>query len=429
MQATIDRRLAVAARLCMIAALVTACGAPPIEAPALSQGEAQTPSEYLADALDWIEEHAVTRDQVDWASVRQQALGVASHPQTTAETYPALRLVLQQLGPGPFLMEPGAFLGPPKDGLGVTMLFPQGTVVFVEPGSAAERAGVRTGDMVETINGARPAARSDAPWLAQYDNAPVFRLELQRASQGPPVSLTVQATRTHYDGTRLGRRLDALRPGAGAAGYLELPYDWGSRLYPTRAQQVMRDVDRPAVCGWIIDLRRNIGGDIWTYLAAVGPILGEGDVGGFAYRTGQREWWTYRDGKVFWNGRPRDESYVKGPIYSPQRPMLPVALLTSRATTAAGELVRVAFQGRLKLRSFGEPTGGAPVLLYHTPLSDDAHLFVAGAFAFDRTGRVYDGRIPPDDEVEVDWTVFGTDRDPVLRAAREWLDDQPECAR
>jgi C-terminal processing protease CtpA/Prc len=192
---------------------------------------------------------------------------------------------------------------------------------------------------------------------------------------------------------------------------------------------VLRAVDRPAACGWVIDLRRNIGGDVWTYLAAAGPILGEGDVGGFVYRGGRREWWSYRAGTVYWDGGARDESYVKGPRDAPARPTAPVALLTSRATSEAGELVRVAFQGRPKTRSFGEPTGGAPLLLYHTPLSDDAHLFVAGAFAFDRTGRVYDGPIPPDQAVGIDWAAFGTEHDPVLRAAREWLDGQPECAR
>lgn len=46
----------------------------------------------------------------------------------------------------------------------------------------------------------------------------------------------------------------------------------------------------------------------------------------------------------------------------------------------------------------------------------------------DRTGRVYEGRIPPDQDVGIDWTRIGSEDDPVLRAAIAWLDDQPQCA-
>jgi hypothetical protein len=46
----------------------------------------------------------------------------------------------------------------------------------------------------------------------------------------------------------------------------------------------------------------------------------------------------------------------------------------------------------------------------------------------DRTGRVYDGRITPDENVAIDWTRIGTDDDSVLHAAAAWLRSQPQCA-
>src|SRR5262245_5952762 len=59
---------------------------------------AQPPEEYLSNALDWIETHSVKASALDWASVREQALALAPNPQTTAETYPAIIFVMEQLG-------------------------------------------------------------------------------------------------------------------------------------------------------------------------------------------------------------------------------------------------------------------------------------------------------------------------------------------
>ena len=160
----------------------------------------------------------------------------------------------------------------------------------------------------------------------------------------------------------------------------------------------------------------------------MGPILGEGEVGGFVYLDGMRELWKYEGGKVFWNEEERYESLVEGAIYRLKRPMPPVALLTSPATMAAGELAVVTYQGRPKVRSFGESTGGSPFLVFHTGLSDGSFLGVSGAFSMDRMGRIYDGPIAPDEVVPTDWTLFGSERDPVILAARDWLLSQPNCS-
>src|SRR5262245_49216123 len=77
----------------LLAIILAACAAAeiPTQPP-------QPPSEYLANALDWIEEHSVKINSVDWPSVREQALALAPNPQTTADTYPAILFVMQQLG-------------------------------------------------------------------------------------------------------------------------------------------------------------------------------------------------------------------------------------------------------------------------------------------------------------------------------------------
>jgi len=132
---------------------------------------------------------------------------------------------------------------------------------------------------------------------------------------------------------------------------------------------------------------------------------------------------------VFWDGQQRDESFVEGERFRPARELAPIAMLVSPATVQAAEALVVAFRGRPDTRFFGEPTSGLPVLADHTQLSDGAEIFVSGAFTFDRTGRIYDAPIIPDVAVTIDWTNFGDDDDPVIRAAAEWLSTQPSCSQ
>jgi carboxyl-terminal processing protease len=46
----------------------------------------------------------------------------------------------------------------------------------------------------------------------------------------------------------------------------------------------------------------------------------------------------------------------------------------------------------------------------------------------DRSGATHPDGVQPDEFVPFDWTQYGTEDDPVLNAAIEWLNQQPECA-
>jgi C-terminal processing protease CtpA/Prc len=390
--------------------------------------EPQPPGEYLENALDWIQTHAVFGENVNWAEVRRQAFALAPDPQTIDDTYPAIRLALRSLIDGHASLDLPAS-DQANTNMGLWAISPQNVVIAVDPGGSAERAGVQVGDVVESINGSSPKPFLDNPAFSDldYGKDSLVRLTLHRAGQAQSIEVVVDQTADSpsYPLEVPGRRLGGEPHGV---GYIELPpYSGYPYIYPGLAHERIRNLDQSPLCGWIIDIRRNGGGNLWSYLAAIGPILGEGDVGGFLYADGTHELWSYRDGKVFWAGNEREESLVQGGIYTPKRSMMPVALLTGPATIAAGELVIVAFQGRQKVRTFGEPTRGLPTLSMHTPLSDGAHIFVSGAFGTDRDGNVYKGPILPDEHVKIDWAQFGTDQDPVILAAMDWLNTQTEC--
>ncbi len=409
--------------LCLLSILTACAGAGPIPTQ-----PPQPPDEYLLNALDWIETHSVKINTGDWPAIREQALALAPNPQTPSDAYPAILYVVKQLGDSATFFTPPDNTKDIPDDVGLIAFYPEAMIVWVAPGGPAEQVGVQIGDVIESINGVPPKQWQGTRFLDWYGDEIALQITVRRVDQAQPIKVTLtKVVLSPQQSTPIGRLISTDQ---GNIGYIELPVESGAgELYPTLAQEVIREADQHGACGWIIDLRRNHGGDIWSYIAAVGPILGEGEVGGFVYLDGTREVWKYQGGKVFWGGDEREESLVEGAIYRLKNPAPPVALLTSPATMAAGELAVVTFQGLPNIRIFGEPTGGSPFLVFHTGLSDGSFLGVSGAYAMDRTGRIYDGPIAPDEPASTDWTIFGSDRDPVILTAQEWLLHQPDCTQ
>ena len=389
------------------------------------------PAQHVESAFQWLETHAMMKDNVDWAVLRQETADIIASAQTTADTRPAICSALRELKDGnAWLLVPG--LDIPNFYTGYHTLYPENQIVIrIDPDSPAEKAGLQVGDRIERVNGQPPMPYEEMdaypPCNArEIDTSTKEQLVIQRDGQSMQIVVArhqITAGTDPYQppyGKRFGED-------ARGIGYIELTNQSGNHLrYPTDVQNLMRTMDRTAVCGWMIDLRRVPGGDIWSYIAAVGPILGEGDLGGFEYMDGRREGWAYRNGEVFWNNYYRFESEIDGSIYKPKR-VAPVALLVSPATQAAGELLLVAFQGRPEIRSFGEPTRGLPTLITHSDLSDGSRLLVSGALSFDRNGTIYNGPITPDVFVETDWSKFGTEQDPVIQVAMDWIHSQATC--
>ncbi|WP_406432200.1 S41 family peptidase [Streptomyces sp. NBC_01589] len=207
-------------------------------------------------------------------------------------------------------------------------------------------------------------------------------------------------------------------------GYLALPpvpNDKAADKYVRQARAAISKNDGQGACGWVVDLRSNWGGTMWGPLAAVGPILGDGDTGAFVEADGKKTVWTVK------NGTPRQYLDDWGPAQPLSRPMPPVAVLTSRRTRSAAEAVTIAFRGRPDTRSFGEPTSGAPTGNVYHRLSDGAAIFLTEAREADRTGHVYNGPIIPDREIHDDARDLSSHGDQVLIAATRWLSGHPDC--
>ena len=157
-------------------------------------------------------------------------------------------------------------------------------------------------------------------------------------------------------------------------------------------QRALRDADRAGLAGWIVDLRGNLGGNMWPMIAGVGPLLGEGIIGYIVYndRDYERE---YRDGAALSLGEVF--AHAEAP-YALLKPQPRVAVLTDGTVASAGEAIVVFFKGRPETQSFGTPTCGHHHLTQGFRATDGASLFVVTAQSADRMKRKYGGPIEPD---------------------------------
>ncbi|WKX71868.1 S41 family peptidase [Streptomyces sp. XD-27] len=182
----------------------------------------------------------------------------------------------------------------------------------------------------------------------------------------------------------------------------------------------MATADRDGACGWAVDLRPSTGGDMGPLFAVVARVLGDGDVGAFVAADGERGVLTVKDGRL-----RHGPAFPPAPSVSRKNP--PVAVLIDDNTASAGEILALAFHGRPQTRFFGTPSAGRTTGNVSHRLSDGAALVLTETRDADRTGKVYDGPIAPDEEFLADRRDVGTDRGRALGAATAWLGEQPGC--
>jgi carboxyl-terminal processing protease len=210
----------------------------------------------------------------------------------------------------------------------------------------------------------------------------------------------------------------------GNIGVTELPEHGGDgtladgRKYATIVQRILYDLEQQGASAWVIDLRRNIGGNMWPMLAGLAPLLDREVLGAFVNpHDNERTPWYY-DGENLCIG---DEVVVEIKMRPLQNLAAPLAILISRKTLSSGEAVLISFLGRPNTRTFGEPTGGLPTANASYQLRDKSWLMLTTSLESDRLGRLYKTSISPDVRVDIDWSKIGHADDPVLLGASKWL--------
>ena len=401
---------------------------------------APSPQEYLAKALDFIERYAFRKSKVNWPEIRANAERDGAAAPNYEATYPIITKVVAALADAhSSFTRPVAAVQQSSGNIvsfGFVAQWPSRVVATVSVGGPAERGGLRVGDRIVRVDGKIPK-RSGNQLVIQRNNAGdlpnAITLTVVRKNVRKPLimRLTVgQITTVGVPTAAVVTRPQVGSAVAGTFGLLDVPGIVGDLAAQTQYAQELHDaiatINTPPRCGWVVDLRRNRGGYIFAMLGGLGPLLGEGVVGGQIDAQGTVARWSYDAGAI------RNDATAMITVTRPYGPYpalgsIPVAVLQSGLTASAGEAAVLAFRGRANSKSFGETTYGLTTYNVRTVLSDGAFLDIMTAVDVDRTGTAYENPIAPDLKIASDWAKVGTDADPILNGALAWLAEQPSC--
>ncbi|MCR5888106.1 S41 family peptidase [Hymenobacter sp. J193] len=184
-------------------------------------------------------------------------------------------------------------------------------------------------------------------------------------------------------------------------GYIRIPWVVGSQekldAYITNVLTQIKERDKPELKGWIVDLRGNMGGNMWPMLVGVGPILGEDTLGYSVDANNTKTAWRYEKGKALANGDIEAET---ANYYMLKSANPVVAVLTDTLTASSGEAVAIAFKARKHTRSFGAATCGVSTGRGRFYLSDGSVLLLTNVVFADRRLVRYGHSIAPDETLK-----------------------------
>ncbi|GAA1943316.1 S41 family peptidase [Kitasatospora viridis] len=185
-----------------------------------------------------------------------------------------------------------------------------------------------------------------------------------------------------------------------------------ARRYLADGATVMNSLIAARPCGWIVDLRANLGGGMWPMLAVAAPLLPEGVLGHFRLPDGRVQSWSARHGRI-----RLDRRAMARVVRTQDRPgeHAPVAVLTSRHTASAGEAVALAFRAQPRARLIGAPTAGMTTGNRTHVLRDGTRLHISSVCYADQHQALVEGPIP------VDHHLADNSREIALSTALSWI--------
>ena len=274
-------------------------------------------------------------------------------------------------------------------------------VVAPLPGSPAEKAGVKQGDLLDTIDG-KPA-RNWPLWKVRgaLDGPEGTHVVLAIVRGGEDKHVTLKVARTRYEppsvSTRWEKDVVIVRVPAFTKGTAE------------RLKQAIEEANQKTIARMVIDVRGAIGGEIAEAAPCAALFVGKGLVAKAVSRKLQLPP-LEASGERLWNGR--------------------TAVLTDDATAGPAEVFAAALHDRADATTVGEPTVGMAILQRLVPTEAGGSIFMTVARYVSPNGTMLGGKgLVPDDRVVVyPGEPDGDGRDAILERGLE-LVRNPRAAR
>ena len=301
-------------------------------------------------------------------------------------------MLWEVLDPYTYYMEPRAYAEMKVDtsgefaGIGIVVTMYKGQLTIVSPirSTPGHRAGLRTGDLIRTIDG-----QSTEGMLVNQ------AVDMMRGPEGTKVVLGIEREGEEFEVEIIRANVEVpVIPKAeivqDGIAYVRLS-SFNERTF-TSLQETLQDLDGQGMRALILDLRSNAGGLLTQAVQVVDHFLGNGPIVHIVGREGQRE-----------------------TIYAQlrnTRPPLPMVVLTDKGTASASEIVAGALRDTGLATIVGSTTFGKGLVQTVIPLGDGSALRLTTARYATSAGHFIDKvGIEPDVLVEPEPLAEGEERE------------------
>ncbi len=189
-----------------------------------------------------------------------------------------------------------------------------------------------------------------------------------------------------------------------------------------------RDTIRSVICslknknpnGWILDLRCNTGGNMHPMMAGIGALIPEADLGGDTIDgLNFHSRWSLQDGNFLENGYAHYEQPLLCPEIENQKR---IAVLTSRYTVSAGEVVVSSLKGQTNVKIIGEKTGGLSSTNGWYVLPDKWVFAPMQAYFMSKDKTIHKAGIVPDILVQEGLELSNLFQGKTINRAIQWIE-------
>ena len=247
-------------------------------------------------------------------------------------------------------------------------------VVAPLPGSPADKAGIKAGDLIDSVDG--KTLRNAPYWKvkAALEGPEGSTLEIGVFRGGDEKKLTIPVTRGRFEPAPVSAtsEKDVL--------VLKIP-----SFTPATAAAVKKELDdasKRSIGAVVLDLRGSIGGDSADAVPVAALFLGKGTVATVQSRKVAGKPLEVPAGEPAWNGR--------------------VVVLMDDSTAGPAEILAAALHDRAKATTVGETTVGMGVIQRGVPTEEGGLLYMTVGRYVSPSGQVLGGKgLTPDERVIV----------------------------
>ena len=284
-------------------------------------------------------------------------------PNLTVVTAGALHGLLESLDPFSGYMSPREYTdykdkqkANTKGEVGATLAKRFGYVVVVSvlPGSPAEKAGIRGGDVLESIAGFASREMSVAQATVMLDGAPGSTVKVSVVRRGRQEPLALDVTRAVLPAQHLTiEKMDDV-------AYLDVPALSAGMAAELRDK--LQQVDHQGVRKLVLDLRDAATGPVSEGIAAARLFVQSGNITALSGQTVPRQAFDAEPAKVVWR--------------------YPVEVLISERTLGAAEVLAAALGGNQRAGLVGGRTFGGAYEQKLIPLEDGSAVILSVAYYY-----------------------------------------------